>query len=360
MTKSSGSAKSKEQREVERRKRQLEKLPSPVALHDLQYPMEKSVVNDQDFQRPVYADDLDTPELYSPVPPDDFFVTWNIRDCGRTVYPPVPHFDHRHVRPQQVPEWEEHKDCVIDYLHKHQIVPGMFPAASIECNLSVTFSDAKELTRENFWMTAHCGNFIELKHCQKAPQVQLLSPVESRDELYTLILASPDYPSRSSPNKGFFLHWVCCNLGCSAEVDEKVAYVPPLPTEDAGSARVLCFLLKQSKRLESGLVDLPFDVRRDFRLHDEHRRYLRDLDSVVDVTAPRAVTFFQTVWDIQVQEWYEGAGLPEPAYVPDDIEDILAVNALPEERFQISSKTLPDGSMDTRSKIRIQQHGETV
>ena len=361
MAKSSGSAKSKEQRDVERRKRQLEKLPSPIALHDHQYPQKKSVLSDQNFQRPVYSNHFDTPELYTPTPPDDFFVHWNIRDCGRTAYPPVPEIDHRYLCPSADTDlWQEHRSEVVDYLHKHQIVPGMFPSVASDCNLSVVFDDSAEFTRENFWRSAHCGNFIELKECQRPPQVRFLTGTANDDSLYTLVMASPDYPARASPNRGFFVHWVCSNMAAGGgQGDSLVPFVPPLPTEDAGSARVLFLLYKQSGKIAGGQTDLSFDQRSDFRLHDSQRDALKELDQRLE-DAPRAVSFFQTVWDIQVQEWYERAGIPEPAYVPDDIEAILATGAMPKEHFQISSKTLPDGSVNDTGKVQLHQGGETM
>jgi hypothetical protein len=55
----------REQRDQDRRMRQLEKLPRPEVLHDFQYPFEKRVLCDQFFQPPVYATELDTPALFN-------------------------------------------------------------------------------------------------------------------------------------------------------------------------------------------------------------------------------------------------------------------------------------------------------
>jgi hypothetical protein len=345
---------------VERRKRQIEKLPSPVALADVQYPLEKTVLCDQHFQRPVYDNHLDTPDLFNLTPPDDFFIFWNIRDCGRTAYPPLPDIDHRFLRPG-TQEWQDHRAVALSYLEKHGVVPHIVPLCPQSANLTVMFAKDATLSQDNFWTSVHCGNFIELKSCQSEPAVRIQS---DDDSLYTLIIASPDYPTRVRPNSGFFVHWIATNLKASTDASTPtvlVPFVPPLPTEDAGTARVLCMLFRQNRPMKSTQIELPFSERSNFRLHDPSRRSdeLRELDASLDPN-PTSISFFQTAWDIQVQEWYQRADLDEPCYIPDDIERIVAVNALPKEKLQISSKTLPDGSTNPYGVLFHDQYGETV
>ena len=364
---SAGAAKSKDQREVERRARQLEKLPSPVALHDHQYPHLKTVLCDQHFQTPVYSNQLDTPELFNLVPPDDFFVNWSIKDCGRTAYPPVPQFDHRHTQPVGA-EWAEHRDVCLDYLAKHEIVPQVFPSCPMQANLVACFSPNGELARENFWHTSHCGNFMELKCCQQRPSVAVRVANSDPSKLYTVLMISPDFPSRSAPSAaGLFLHWAACNLTATPEnrpftdvAEDLVSFVPPLPTEDAGCCRVIFALFEQSKRIDNRNLAIDFATRSAFRIggthHDAVSRILDDALAPV----PSALTFFTTCWDIQVQEWYAANNLPEPVFVPEDLERILRLNAMPKEKFQISGKTQADGTINATGEVDHNQYGETV
>jgi hypothetical protein len=362
---SSGSAKTQQEKDADRQRRQIEKLPSPVALPDLQYPLHKHVLSDQHFQRPVYDNHLDTPELFNLTPPDEFFVHWNIRDFGRTAYPPVPEIDHRLLRPG-AQGWDEHRDIVQAYLLKHGLVPDLFPRCPCSHNLTVTFG-GETLTRRNFWFTSHCGNYMELKECQTAPRIRIARPEGERpDALYTVILASPDYPSRAKPNAGFFLHYVVSNVAATdgaapATGDTLVPYVPPLPTEDAGTARVLCILLPQTERLPATPLPVPFELRSNFRLHDTTRaaEELKAFDAALD-PIPRAISFFQTNWDIQVQEWYEKQGVAEPTYVPDDIENILGVVSQPKAWFQPKTRTNPDGSFNRWGTETTKPYGETA
>jgi hypothetical protein len=359
---SSGSAKSKDQRDVERRKRQIEKLPSPIALHDVQYPLQKTVLCDQHLQAPHYTNHLDTPELFNLVPPDDFFVYWNIRDCGRTVYPPLPEVDHRLLDPKQhAAEWEEHRQIVLRYLQKHGIMPGIIPSCAMNTNLAVVFGDKPgDVIQENFWFTAHCGNFMELKECQKPPVVRIRGGTS--DVAYTLLLVSPDYPTRVDPNAGFFLHGVVANITADREGSSMIEYIPPLPTEDAGCARVLCLLFEQKQHIALSATTMTFAERSNFRLHANRRTETNVLGTALDATLgphPDAISFFVTSWDIQVQEWYERAGIEEPVYLPADLDRILAFNAQTKEDHQISSKTLPDGRINDEGKVQVLQYGKT-
>jgi hypothetical protein len=58
---------------------------------------------------------------------------------------------------------------------------------------------------------------------------------------------------------------------------------------------------------------------------------------------PSHLSFFYTDWDIQVQEWYDAAQLPEPAYTDDETAQILKYNALPDDYHHIKSMKMPNG-----------------
>lgn len=497
-------ARTRQQREADRKVRQLEKLPPVEALHDFQYPYEKTILSDYMFQYPLFENDLDTPHLFYLTPPPNFFLYWNVSDFDRTNYPAVPAEDHRLLAPSHnCQAWEKHRARALKYLEKHQIVPHFFPYVDFKANLSVVFSgqysfrsfastsmekgrptapcsssspsplpQVNALKRRNFWFTSHCGNYIELKELQHPPTIfiQHRSPGNEWDEknanaplaperhakhtegktcdeeisqdnvYYTLLMVSPDYPYRlpfyedKREERGFFLHYMVTNLTPTAmhktlsscpsspetNVDEKndrvlsdsssplpwkgdvvVSYVPPLPTEDAGTTRHLCVLYRQTQKvaLRSPLSPssdgcrhtlewehqcFPLALRSNFRLHDPSRALpkmkqgtvlLHDfqkegmsntgkaaieeastridggLDDLIAVenalvsSVPVAITFFQTKWDIQVQEYYQKIDHPEPAAPVDEmVEALLEFHASKPEEFRIRSRHRPDGS----------------
>lgn len=401
----------REQREVDRKARQIEKLPRPEALHDFQYPYEKTVLADHMFQPPVFESTLDTPHLFHPTPPSDFFLYWNCADFDRTDYPPVPDEDHRTLVPTPAEEvasreglstsqpsnsdaqkWLSHRQMISKYLEKHQVAPHYFPHVSYEANLSVTFAgtyggwksrrdaDTKAplpppppvgaLNHRNFWFTSHCGNFIELCELQQEPSIFFTTPAAEDESYYTLIIASPDYPYRTSPtindqkgSGGFFLHYVVSNLRGGHELSPKkgdvvVPYVPPLPTEDGGTTRHMCILFKQFRRVPNikallgkhAEENFTFQDRCNFVLHADRSRAHASVSSLMDVEAslpadPVALTLFQTTWDIQVQEFYEQVGLPEPAFqLDEELEAILRFNSLTAADLAVRARHQPDGA----------------
>lgn len=353
-------SRSREQREAERKTRQLEKLPKPEALHDFEYPNDKTLLNDQWFQAPVYDDQLDTPQLFQLFPPTDFFVRWNAADFERSVFPPLPPLDHRTLSPKSA-EWKAHQAKMGAYLEKHAIRPLLFETVRSKVNASFVFDSDEEapkaFTPANFWKTAHAGNYIPLSDVQKMPRIAF-GPDAGEGSLYTAMIVSPDYPHRVGAAKavagvanGYFLHAVRCNIspqnGDSGT--QVVDWVPPLPTEDAGTTRHLCLLFKQTEAVAAPKPSkLSFAHRCSYRMHDgvHTSAELRAVEGRIDNVIPEALTFFQTSWDIQVQEFYEGAGLPEPQYWPEDVEAILKFNALPLDFHQVRTRRNPDGSIN--------------
>ena len=362
-------SRSREQREEERKQRQLEKLPRPEALHDFQYPLEKTILSDQLFQPPVYEDELDTPNLFHLFPPSDFFLSWSVRDFDRTQYPATPTSDYRTIPSGATSApWLSHCRKVEKYLKKHGVVPDLFERlVPVPRNVSFIFGDAALdiVSPRTYWLTAHAGNFIELKHLQAWPRLFAAPETEPRpllpgsEPLYTAFMFSPDYPYRVAPNKGFFLHGVEANISIPLDGREAqrgtmvVPYVPPLPTEDAGTTRHICALFRQSERVslknEEHVSSFTFEERCNFNLHNKtaataHRCLpLHQVERVIS-GEPETVAMIQTAWDIQVQEFYELVGLPEPRYWPTDVEDVLRYNALPPDFHRVSGRKLADGA----------------
>jgi hypothetical protein len=430
-------ARSREQREADRKARQIEKLPRPEALHDFQYPYEKTVLSDSMFEYPVYESELDTPHLFNLIPPPDFFVYWNATDFERTSYPPVPKSDHRTLVPSsQSLQWIEHRSRMLRYLRKHEICPAYVPHVKADVNLSVVFPGQystrarltdengepirfpppeTKLTMHNFWFTAHCGNYIELTDLQQPPSIFFFEEDKTTTTLgkdfsgtrkveapsagpnyYTLAIVSPDFPyrvplsqDRHCADKGFFLNYMVANLpttsatqvngtvvnteGLQKQGDVVIPYVAPLPTEDAGTTRHLCLLFKQTGRVpnvrtltaEEEQRHFPLAVRSNFRLHAEKTSLaaaaarkestlgqaaclasLRAVEGALPAD-PSAVTFFTTKWDIQVQEFYEKVGLPEPAApIDEEVEALLEYHAMRPERLRVRARHRADGSVN--------------
>lgn len=398
----------REQRDADRKLRQLEKLPPVEALPDFQYPYEKTLLTDYMFQYPLYENELDTPHLFHLTPPPNFFLYWNVTDFDRTAYPAVPEEDHRLLQPSlQSPAWMAHRTRALRYLRKHEILPAFLPRVPFTTNLSVVFpgsyatrsrvppeqrqaaaaagssSAVREMTKRNFWFTAHCGNYIELTDVQLAPTIFIV-PSEEDQQLakdgtpcyYTLLMVSPDYPYRLPPaedrsaSRGFFIHHMVGNLTATTSAamagqepwrgEVIVPYTPPLPTEDAGTTRHVCLLYRQQQKVDfTGHAKdaedweskhFPLALRSNFRLHsdsDRNSNALGDLSALESVLLddPLTATFFQTKWDIQVQEYYEKVGHPEPAAPIDEhVEALLEFHSSKPEENRVRSRHRPDGS----------------
>ncbi|EPY25827.1 hypothetical protein STCU_06457 [Strigomonas culicis] len=364
------------------------------------------------FQYPVFENELDTPSLFHMTPPPNFFLYWNAADFERTAYPAVPSVDHRLLVPSESSAlWCEHRERALEYLRKHSILPNYLPHIKADVNVSVVFNGAyltrakldeetgalppplppvSELTRRNFWFTAHCGNYIELCELQQPPSIFITeSERDARQEsYYTLLMMSPDYPyrvpsavDRSMPDSGFFLNYMVTNIpgGKVAQQDGQmvnskdarrsgdvvVPYCPPLPTEDAGTTRHICVLYRQTEKVaavhtltaEEEQAHFPLASRSQFFLLDPARsregvdqpaalRSLREVEHLL-VQQPSAATFFQTKWDIQVQEYYERVGLPEPALPIDPtIEQLLEFHARSSADLRVRARHRADGSVN--------------
>ena len=394
---STGDGRSKEQKELDRKARHLDKLPKAVALHAPQYPYERSILADHMMQPIVYSDHLDTPDLFNNEGPSDFFLYCNAADFGRTQYPAVPDRDHR----QYSADSKEYKRLFPhhrDYLAKHHITPTFFSSTPQSVNMSAVFSgryDVRARTDEdgklipppppetsiharNFWFTAHYGNYIDLHEVQQAPSIFLNPPRSHVKEraLYTFVMASPDYPYRNDPDATFMLNYVVSNIPAFVEDNAApragnvvVPYVPPLPTEDAGCTRQLCFLYRQKAHVNPDLLQqtpdtdpamFTFADRSNFRFHDwntksgkDLRKRFRALGSVEKALpkVPETINFFHTKWDIQVQEYYEKIGEPEPAFtLGERLEGTLNYLARSRDSFRINSRYLADGTINNGDK----------
>eukprot|EP00758_Cryptobia_borreli_P002966 Tbor_TRINITY_DN3425_c0_g1::TRINITY_DN3425_c0_g1_i1::g.3722::m.3722 len=412
-------ARTKEQKEIDRRVRQIDKLPKSIAVHDYQYPYDKTILSDRKFQPTIFDNHLDSAQLFHSENPHNFFLYWNCKDFDRSHYPHMPAVDHRLKEPcatevSSGSDWVAHRILINKYFRKHEIIPAIIPYVSHTANLSVVFSGVcsttrvptdengevlpppppeDELTNRNFWFTSHCGNYIDLHQVQQPPAI-FFRTLETEDEsFYTLIIACPDYPYRTDPNQGHLVNYIVSNIpGCGDFRKRKegvvvVPYVPPLPTEDAGTVRQLCMLFKQrggkidSSKLQSSTGSIGesahnesklfnFERRSNYRMHDESSEEGRTLrEEFTALTAvencledsPAALSFFQTKWDIQVQEYYEKIGCPEPAFqLDDELQQTLHYLSLDPEELRVRSRYLPDGSVINVPKAKFWSQREST
>eukprot|EP00906_Rhabdomonas_costata_P018620 RCo027172 len=316
-------------------------------------------------QDPVYENEEDSPAYFNSRRPMDVVVRADVVKAGQYKWPLIPEMDSRALSNK---EWmdESRQQMNLGYCRKYGLVPDIFPAVDFAVNLNVRFSDM-------YWHSAFFGNFIPYSEALRAaPRVHLASDPTAAildDSLFTLVMATPDYPFRTRPEPGHFLHWMICNLplGSEQRFDTVVDYMPPLPTEYAGHFRYFFVLLKQKSRVSvpnSPAEPHPFSLRRNFFLHSRRaprndvERSIAALQSELEPT-PSALSFFHTTYDIAVTEQYQALGLEEPVYVPQDVlEDLLywrkysEANQLKDYRQQVPWDELFGAAPGRRKPLR--------
>ncbi|KAL0486746.1 hypothetical protein AKO1_001573 [Acrasis kona] len=117
------------------------------------------------------------------------------------------------------------------------------------------------LTEENIHRSqALMGNYLPASTVQTKPTIRF--DPSDKEKLYTLVMFTPDYPFRIMPDKGSMVHWLVTNIrsGQVEHGDEVISYLPPMPTEYAGTFRYVIALYEQkeaydlSEALENDLL----------------------------------------------------------------------------------------------------------
>ena len=283
-------------------------------------------------------------------------VSYNARDMGKVVYPPVPKVDQRTLSNKAYLE-DDSQNRVRQYLQKHHIF-SVFPRVSCTLNLSVSYG--KDDSKRSYWDSVYRGNVIEMAKTVAQPKVRIPSDLVEEGALYTMLMLCPDHPFRADAEHGHVLHWAVSNItaeGGSVDVVEKadvvVPYLHPLPSEDAGLLRYIFVLFKQDARVETATLsetDAGLNARRHFFLHDSARgegklaAAMNAVEQQVD-DEPEALSFFHTAFDYQVMEYYQKHDLPEPMYHPKDIVDDT-VNFAVQDSSQDMAKNTPMGGIE--------------
>jgi phosphatidylethanolamine-binding protein len=184
---------------------------------------------------------------------------------------------------------------------------------NLKINLNVSYG--KE--GENFYFdNALLGNFLEASMVHNEPKVNFPKDGLEENDLYTLVMFTPDYPFRLVPDEGVFVHWIISNVPINKIKEGKVVcdYLSPLPTENAGTFRYVFQLFKQNEKLTKEFKINKFEERKNFNLQN----FLSENN--IEPFA-KGMSFFRTEYDHCVTEKYHELKVEEPIYTPPDFED---------------------------------------
>ncbi|KAL9646818.1 hypothetical protein ABK040_013679 [Willaertia magna] len=144
----------------------------------------------------------------------------------------------------------EQLDLHVDLFPKQVEETNFNQELSEQLNVKLDISFAKDKEVKNYVNTVLLGNFIEVPNTLQPPKVKFEG---EKGALYTLVMLTPDYPFRLIPDKGSFIHWMVTNISENdiSKGDTICSYIPPLPTEYAGTFRYVFLLYKQSGKMEN-------------------------------------------------------------------------------------------------------------
>jgi len=145
----------------------------------------------------------------------------------------------------------------------------------------VNFMKMISLTEENIYRSQPImGNYLPVGTAQQKPTFHF----EATDpkKLYTLVMFTMDHPFRLVPDKGVMVHWLVTNIPGSdiSKGDEVLSYLPPIPSEYAGTFRYVFALYPQvakqdfSQRIKNGEFKKGSSER---ELSKEDRQRMDDL-----------------------------------------------------------------------------------
>ncbi|XP_002051710.2 putative odorant-binding protein A5 [Drosophila virilis] len=119
------------------------------------------------------------------------------------------------------------------------------------------------------------------------------------ESFYTIIMLSPDAPSREYPIYRSWLHWLVVNVpGMDVAKGQAISeYFGPMPPKDSGLLRYVALVYKQSGKLD-------FDEKKmELKNAEDHSNFdLEKFTQKYDMSAPCAGNVFQSKWDEYVSE----------------------------------------------------------
>lgn len=290
-----------------------------------------------------------------------YFLRLDMTKFGQKVLPPVPDIDFRKL---------SNADWIIKYkrpalittlTEKLELYPDLFEEsagfienfqAGLHINLNVMFGD------QSYYSSALMGNFIQVSDTLNMPVVEYPADGISPDSLFTLVMLTPDHPFRLDPYPEPFVHWMISNIpGNEVSKGETVTeYLPPLPTEYAGTFRYVFMLFKQDSHIDVNTLKTQEIVEEEEEEEQEveegeeqdgsveenadmrRRRFLYNMlhNSFLQSGAlPSAISSFRTEYDFCVTEAYQRMGIDEPFYIPADLATkILGKKSTSYNRFR--------------------------
>eukprot|EP01080_Neovahlkampfia_damariscottae_P001203 gene1203-11293_t len=182
---------------------------------------------------------------------------------------------------------------------------------NLKINLNVSYGGEKDFYYDNSLL----GNYLEVQSLKNEPKVIFPKDGLNENDLYTLIMFTPDYPFRLVPDEGVFVHWIISNIPMNKVKEGNLIcdYLSPLPTENAGTFRYIFQLHKQNKKIDQNLNQKfkSFESRKNVDLQN----FLNEMN--IDKFS-NGMSFFRTEYDHCVSEKYGELNIEEPNYVPPD------------------------------------------
>lgn len=123
------------------------------------------------------------------------------------------------------------------------------------------------------------GNIMKTIDVAEQPLVYWKTDPTKKD-YYTIVMFSPDYPTRSEPTLANFLHWMVGNIpGGHVENGEVICdYLGALPEPDRELHRYIFLVFKQKAKTNYGMEERifgdDFSARERFSIKKFMKRYL--------------------------------------------------------------------------------------
>eukprot|EP00761_Pharyngomonas_kirbyi_P011839 gb/GECH01011865.1/.p1 GENE.gb/GECH01011865.1/~~gb/GECH01011865.1/.p1 ORF type:complete len:371 (+),score=73.92 gb/GECH01011865.1/:1-1113(+) len=255
-----------------------------------------------------------TPECFEHNIPHDYVLTFDIHSVTERRTPPVPESDFTKYDNKT---WKKNgrRQRTLELFEAVELYPDLFPERdlflpeffnSLNVNLRVSYGN-------DFYDNVLLGNFLEAPQTLNPPSVEFPIDEEPENSKYTMVMVTPDYPFRLDSDEAPMIHWMISNIPGNdiKKGDTLVDYMPPLPSEYAGTFRYVFLLYRQPESMELNTQVNSLNDRRNFSIHQ--------LADQFHLGLPVGMSFFRTEYDFCVTEKYRELNVKEPYYIPPDI-----------------------------------------